>query len=114
MKRLILYILLLAATIPALCQAPAVKYQSGIIVAVAKHPETKIGTSPRRYEITLRVGDMIYVVLYTAPAGSTVVEYRVGSDLPVLVGSKAIKYPDVLGITRESPILRKRPATAQD
>jgi hypothetical protein len=64
-------------------------------------------SSAPRYDISVKVGNTIYVVLYTQPPGTTSPEYRVGLDLPVMVGSNSIKFNDKLGRSRELPILNR-------
>jgi hypothetical protein len=58
--------------------------------------------------MSLRVGNTEYVVLYTPPDGTDVVEYRLGRDGLVLVGTDTIKFSDMLGRPREVPILHRR------
>ncbi len=62
-----------------------------------------------RYDVTVHVGDMEYVVLYTPPEGIDVVEYKLGRDGLALVGADTIRWNDILGRRQEAPILRKRP-----
>ena len=66
--------------------------------------------SAAQYEVTARVENTEYVVLYVAPAGSLpdVARYRLGQEIPVLVGTDSIKYNDLTGTTREVPILSRR------
>jgi hypothetical protein len=62
--------------------------------------------------VSLKVDDAVYVVLFTSPNGSTSVEYSMGMNVVVLVGSKSITFTK-LGRTAEVPILRREsvPAT---
>ena len=116
MRRIVVLVLSVILSVPVFCQTSADKYVAGSIVEVKRHKENKTTNSdaPIHYDITLKVGGTLYTVLYTPPKGSTIVEYRVGADLPVLVGDKTISFPDIAGVTHEVPILRKRPATAKD
>jgi hypothetical protein len=115
MRKLTVFLLILLITLPVLCQAPPDKYASGSITAVARHhEEANASTNTVRYDVSVKVGKTIYVVLYTPPYGSSIVEYRVGADVPVLVGDKTLKFPDVAGKTHEVPILSKSPAPAQE
>jgi hypothetical protein len=66
-----------------------------------------------RYDVTLRVGNIEYVVLYTPPDQSNIVEYRLGRDGLVLVGTDTIKFNDMLGRPREVPILRRQTIPAK-
>jgi hypothetical protein len=115
MRRLIVLFLIVFMTLPVLCQTPSDKYVAGTVVEVVRHKAEKANPgAPILYDVTLKVGEMVYVILYTPPDGSSIVEYRVGADLPVLVGNKTIKYSDLAGNAREVPILRKRSAKAQN
>ncbi|HXZ79069.1 MAG TPA: hypothetical protein VEG30_04005 [Terriglobales bacterium] len=111
-KRLVL--LLLCATLSAFAQTSSTKYQSGTIMAVTAHqdtPQDKASGTPR-YDVSVKVGNTLYVVLYTPPNGTTTVTYVAGRDLPVLVGAETITfYSDLSGKT-EVPILRRESITA--
>ncbi len=61
-----------------------------------------------RYDVTVHVADMEYVVLYTPPEGIDVVEYKLGHRGLVLVGADTIKWHDILGRPHEAPILSRR------
>jgi len=87
------------------------------ITGVKVHePAAGNDSSAPQYEVTSKIEDTEYVVLYVAPAGSLpdVARYRLGQEVPVLVGIDTIKYNDMTGTTREVPILsrRKIPTTA--
>ena len=113
--RTLLLSLLLAAT--CLGQSSGAKWKVATITGVKVHqPAAGNDSSAAQYEVTSKVEDTEYVVLYVAPAGSLsdVARYRLGQDVPVLVGTDTIKYSDLTGTTREVPILsrRKIPPTA--
>jgi len=112
-------ILLLSAMLAPLClgQSSAAKWKVATITEVKLHsPTTGNDSSTVQYEVTARIENTEYVVLYVAPAGSLpdVARYRLGQDVPVLVGTDTIKYSDLTGTTREVLILsrRKIPTTA--
>ena len=108
MRKLLIVVMMCAAAFPAFCQSSA-KYQVGTITEVVSHkPAAGSDSSVIRYDVSVRVGSTIYVVLYTPPVGQNTVEYRVGVDLLVLVGSKTIKFNDQLGRPMEAPILRRK------
>lgn len=114
MRRLLMVVLMCLATYPAFCQSPTPKYQVGTITEVTPHKAAAgSDSSVTRYDVSVRVGNTIYVVLYTPPVGQNTVEYRVGADLPVLVGAKTIKFSDQLGRTMEAPILRRKTIQTQ-
>jgi hypothetical protein len=84
-------------------------YQPGTILSVKPHPATNgADSSTIRYDISLRVGNTVYVVLYTPPAGTYGVQYAAGDEMLVLVGSKTITYNDILGNSRKAPILSRK------
>jgi len=107
--------LLLAAT--CLAQSSAAKWKVATITGVKVHePAAGNDSSVAQYEVTSRIENTEYVVLYVAPDGTLpdIARYRLGQDVPVLVGTDTIKYNDITGTTREVPILsrRKSPTTA--
>ena len=97
-------------TFPAFCQ-PASKYKVGTITEVEIHRISEGGAADVvSYDVSIKVGDTIYVVLYAPPMGDTTVKYIAGRDLLVLVGQNAIRYNDMLGNSLEVPIESKKPA----
>lgn len=110
MRKLIGVIGLFLVTLPGFCQS-ASKYQVATIVVVKPHQTAEAGPSDiTSYEVTLKVGDRIYVALYTPPLGESEVKYFAGRELLVLVGKNTIRYNDILGRSCEAPILSQRPA----
>ena len=110
MRKLIGVIALCLVTFPALCQSTS-KYQIGFITEVKPRQATGDGTSdPTSYDVSVKVGDTIYVVLYTQPLGEIPAKYETGRELLVLVGKKTITYNDMLGRSRQVPIESQRPA----
>jgi hypothetical protein len=62
-----------------------------------------------KYDVSVKVGETIYLVLYTPPAvDPTSVKYAAGRELLVLVGEKTITYNDILGQSWEVPIVSQR------
>ena len=85
------------------------KYQPFQIMAVKVHQPTADHDSRIvSYDVTVHVADMEYVILYTPPEGTDVVEYHLGGDGLALVGANTIKWNDMLGRPHEAPILRRR------
>jgi len=111
MRRLIAVIALGLLTSPALCQSTS-KYQIAIITEVK--PRQVAGDSASdaaRYDVSVKVGDTIYVVLYTQPLGELPAKYATGHELLVLVGKNTITYNDMLGRSLQVPIESQRVAT---
>jgi hypothetical protein len=97
-------------TLPAVCQS-ASKYEVATIIAVEPHQAAGDGaTHDVGYEVSVKVGGTIYVVLYTQPLGTDTVKYAAGRELLVLVGEKTITYNDILGQSQDVTILRRKPA----
>ena len=110
MRRLIAVIGLCLLTFPALCQSTS-KYQVGFITEVK--PRQAAGddaSDPTSYDVSVKVGDTVYVVLYTPAVGEDTVKYAAGRDLLVLVGKNRITYNDILGRSYEVPIESQKPA----
>jgi hypothetical protein len=64
------------------------------------------GRAATQYDVSLKVDDAIYVVLYTPASGSNSVEYSVGMNVVVQIGTQSIKFTK-LGQTSEVPIMRR-------
>jgi Spy/CpxP family protein refolding chaperone len=98
-------------TLPAFCRAPSPNPQVATITAVTLHPKNAENGDPlmAQYDLSLKVGDAVYVVLFTPVSGSTAVKYSVGMNVVVQVGSESIKFTK-LGQTHEVPILRRESA----
>jgi hypothetical protein len=100
----------LLTVFPAFGQSTS-KYQVGTITEVKVHQTAGSGASDAvSYDVSVKVGDTIYVVLYTPPLGEETVKYSAGRDLLVLVGKHTIRYNDILGQSFEVPIESQQPA----
>src|SRR5580704_8845725 len=87
------------------------KYQVGTITEVKTHQGAGGGaTDPASYDVSLKVGDTVYVVLYAPPLGGETVKYAAGRELLVLVGKSTIRYNDILGQSFEVPIESQKSA----
>ena len=89
----------------------ASKYQVGTITAVEPHRAANADTSVTTYEVSVRVGNTVYVALYTPPLGMENVRYETGHDLLVLIGEDMITYNDMLGNSLQVPILSRTTVT---
>ena len=92
----------------------AAKYQVGTVTEVKIHESAdKVGASDAAsYDVSVKVGNTIYVVLYTPPLREVTVKYAAGRDVLVLVGKSTIRYNDLLGRSYEAPIESQRPAAS--
>ena len=110
MRKLIGVIALGLLSFPALCQSTS-KYQVATIIEVKAHQSAGNSASDATtYDVTARVGDTIYVVLYAPPLGELPQKYAAGRELLVLVGNKTITYNNLLGQSFQVPIQSQRPA----
>ena len=110
MQRLVGLFLILLTTFPAFGQSTS-KYQVGTIIEVKAHQAagSRASDAPS-YDVSVKVGDAIYVVLYTPPLGEETVKYAAGRDLLVLVGKNTITYNDILGRSFAVPIESQKSA----
>jgi hypothetical protein len=115
MRDWVAVILMCMVTLQAAGQAFSSKYQPGTITAVAVHQSAPGETDGdvARYDVSVRVGNAVYVGLYTPPNGANFVEYSVGFSLLVLVGSDTLTFNSKLSGTTEVPILRRETLPAQ-
>lgn len=90
---------------PAFSQS-ASKWQVGTITAVKIHQSANnVGAADATsYDVSVKVGDTIYIVLYTPPLREETVKYAAGRDLLVLVNKSTIRYNDMLGQSYDVPI----------
>ena len=110
MLRLVGLVCILLMTFPAFCQSTS-KYQVGTITEVKAHQAVGSGASDAAsYDVSVKVGNTIYVVLYIPALGEETVKYAAGRDLLVLVGKNTITYNDILGRSFAVPIESQRPA----
>jgi hypothetical protein len=109
-------IVICAATVSAFCQTPSSKYQPGTITAVTAH---QIGPGDQandvvRYDVSIKVGDSVYVVLFTPTSGSNMVEYSTGLDILVLLETDTLTINrSGSGTSTELPILRRESLPAE-
>ncbi len=110
MLRLMCVVCICMTTFPAFCE-PAAKWEVATIIDCKTH---QIGSSTASdvvsYDVSVKVGNTVYLVLYTPPLGMSTVKYAGGRQLLVLVETKTIKYNDILGQSLEVPIISQKPA----
>ena len=110
MLRLVGVFCICLTTFPVFCQSTS-RYQVGTITEVKTHlTDANSGSDAISYDVSVKVGDTIYVVLYIPPLGEETVKYSAGRDLLVLVGKRTIRYNDILGQSFEVPIESQKPA----
>ena len=110
MLRLVSLLCVFLTMFPAFGQSTS-KYQVGTITEVKDHQAAGSGaTDVASYDVSVKVGDTIYIVLYTPPLGEIMVKYAAGRDLLVLVGKNTLTYNDILGRSFAVPIESQKPA----
>jgi hypothetical protein len=95
------------------------KYQTATVIAVQAHQFASDnsdaddkGASKPAYDVSLRIKNEVYVVLYTPREDTGATKYAAGRNALVLVGEKTIKWNDIMGTTFEMPILSKKSIAA--
>jgi len=110
MRRLVCVLALCLLAVPAFCQSTS-SYQVATILDVKPHEEAGVRASDvSSYDVSVQVGDTIYVGRYTPALGEIDVKYVVGRQILVEVGKQVITYNDILGRSHEVPIESQRPA----
>jgi hypothetical protein len=113
MTKWVFVLLLSVATV--FSQTSGSNYEPGTITAVTPHPtapgEPDGGVA--RYDVSVKVGNTVYVVLYTPPNGANGVKYAAGLSTLVLVGSDTLTINNKLSEKTEVPILRRETLPAE-
>ena len=113
MPRLVGLFLIFLTMFPAFGQSTS-KYQVGTITEVKAHQAAGSAASDAAScDVSVKVGDAVYVVLYTPALGEDTVKCAAGRDLLVLVGKNTITYNDILGRSYQVPIKSQKPAESQ-
>lgn len=103
-------VLMMALTSPAQTQRQTKSdYQRGTIMAVVAGPSNSGNGSATSYDISVRVGNTLYVVLYSPSPGAGTPQYAAGQELLVKVGEKTITFSDMLGRGFDVPIESSSP-----
>lgn len=91
------------------------KYEPGTITAVTAHQKSpgEEGEEVTRYDVSVKIRNVVYVVLYTPPAGVNSVEYSAGLEMLFWVGNNTLKFNSKTSGTMEMPILRREVLPAQ-
>jgi len=112
MRRLIDAVAFCLLTLPAVCKSTS-KYQVVIITDVKAHQVAgdAAASDNSNYDVSVRVGDTIPVVLYTPRLGELPAKYATGRELLVPVEKDAITYNDMLGRSLQVAIESQRPAS---
>jgi hypothetical protein len=98
-------------TLLVFCESGS-KYEVATITDVKPHQAADNTPSGAvRYDVSVKVADTVFLVLYTDTLGTSTVKYAAGRELLVRVGKDAITYNDILGRSQEVPIISQKPVT---
>jgi F0F1-type ATP synthase delta subunit len=105
----------LLLVIPVLGQTSSPQYQPSTITNVIAHTtgDHTQNENGKQYDVSVKIGDTVYVVLYTQPAGKYGVQFAAGQNILVAIGTDHLAFHDVLGNAIEVPILRREGLPAQ-
>src|SRR5215469_15971331 len=106
-KRLAILLLILIAlsTAPPALSQNSSEYQPGTIMKVVRHPSAT--GQAQQYNVSVKVLNTVYTVLYTPPPGVNSVEYFGGLQLLVLVKKDTLVFNSRVSGTTEVPILQR-------
>lgn len=95
---------------PTQGQSSAPQYQSGLVLEVKEHagpeiPATEKTPPVKRYDISVQVKDVVYVILFTPRPGMHGFQTLAGMDLLVQVREKSMHFNDLLGRNMSAPII---------
>lgn len=112
MSKWVLVVLILVTTVFAQSSA---NYQPGTITAVTPHQAApgEQGSAVPQYDVSVKVGNTVYVVLYTPPNGANSVQYSAGFNVLVSVGTDTLIINNKLADKTEVPILRREVLPAE-
>jgi hypothetical protein len=105
LSHLLLIVLATFLLVGAAFAQTSVPYQIGTVMEVKDHQTTAQEDSTKRYDISVKVGNTLYVVLYTPQPGSDAAQYKTGLDFPVQVDGKTLRFNDTLGRPVAVPIV---------
>jgi hypothetical protein len=90
-------------------QTSSAKYQPGAITAVTTHQSApgEAGEEATRYDVSVKIRNVVYVVLYTPRNGDNIVEHSAGFEMLFLVGSNTLTFNSKGSGTTVVPILRR-------
>jgi hypothetical protein len=112
MLKSLLLIIICAVALPAFCE-PSAKYEVATILDVQPHQSAGESSSsaPASYDVSVKVANTIYLVLYTDTLGAGTVRYAPGREVLVHVGKNAITYNDISGQSHDVPIISQKQAS---
>lgn len=115
MLKHLIVILISISVLARIGQASSAKYQPGTITAVTFHQNApgEPGDDATRYDVSVKIKNVVYVVLYAPQRGDNSVEYYPGLELLFLVKSHSLSFNSKTAGTIQVPILRREILPAQ-
>jgi hypothetical protein len=109
------WVLLIPISLATVFAQSAAKYVPGTITVVTPHQSIagEQGSAVPQYDVSVKVGNIVYVVLYTPPNGANGVEYAAGFSMLVSVGTDTLIINNKLAAKTEVPILRREVLPAE-
>src|SRR5579864_9595361 len=105
-------ILICISALASFGQTSSAKYEPGTITAVIAHPQ-EAGEEATRYDVSVKIRNVVYVVLYTPPPGDNSVEYYRGLQMLFLVGPTTLTVNRKTSGAVEMPIVSREVLPAQ-
>jgi hypothetical protein len=109
-------ILICIAALASHGQTSSGKYQPGTITAVTVHQSApgEGGDDVARYDVSVKVRNVLYVVLFTPRNGHNLVEHLTGFEMLFLVGDRTLTFNSQGFGSVEAPILRTEVLPAEN
>ena len=86
-------------------------WQAGTITDVKPHPaESNSENKGKQYDVTVKVGKKVYVVLYDGEPDRPEPDYYIGKSRTVLIDGNILKFNDLEGNVHSTTILSSRDA----
>ncbi len=104
MLKIMAFALLSLTTVSGLSQSTSA-YTVGTITAVVPHQTaTNTDTHTSSYDVTLKIGDTLYLVLYTPQYGMETARFATGREASLLVGTQTIKLTTCSEAVQKCPL----------
>lgn len=102
-------VLICVSALSVFGHARSAKYQSGTITAVTKHQNASGDSSEdvARYDVSVKIDNVLYTILYTPLHGANSVEYSPGIQMLFSVGGDTLTFNSKISGTTEVPIVRR-------
>jgi len=108
-------ILICICALASFGQTSSAKWQPGTITAVDVHQNApgEAGDDATRYDVSVKIRNVVYVVLYSPRNGDNSVEYYRGLEMLFLVGSNTLSCNSKASGTIKMPISRRETLPAE-